>query len=115
MSLLSQHHLRNPNGNGSNFSSVTCMTGTNFRFTSTHLNLKWIIDTSATYHMTPHFEIFKHYLPLTTDAYITLPNGFKANIIHIGNIQLNSNLVLHNVLHVLEFHLNLLSVYKLAR
>ena len=34
---------------------------------------------------------------------------------HIGSVQLNANLVLENVLHVPEFHFNLLSIQRLCR
>ncbi|KAL8158540.1 hypothetical protein V2J09_000077, partial [Rumex salicifolius] len=47
--------------------------------------------------------------------FITLPNGQKSVVHHIGTIHLSEHIILHNVLHVFNFHFNLLSVNKLTK
>uniref|UniRef100_A0A803LAE5 Reverse transcriptase Ty1/copia-type domain-containing protein n=1 Tax=Chenopodium quinoa TaxID=63459 RepID=A0A803LAE5_CHEQI len=46
---------------------------------------------------------------------ITVPDGRKVIVKYIGSVRLNNNIVLHNVLHVLEFKFNLISVHKLCK
>lgn len=43
-----------------------------------------------------------------------MPNGKRVNVKHIGSVKINDLITIHNVLHVPEFHFNLLSVKKLA-
>lgn len=49
------------------------------------------------------------------DVTVTLPNGSEVPITHTGVIHITDALVLHNVLHVPDFHFNLISVSSLLR
>ncbi|CAL1358899.1 unnamed protein product [Linum trigynum] len=74
----------------------------------------WIIDTGATDHISCNLSCFLAY-KVIKDAFITLPNGQKAEATHIGIVQLPCGLILHQVLYVPSFSFNLLSVSKLTK
>jgi len=82
---------------------------------STQPKLSWIMDSGATDHITPHLHLFQSYTPVLHDCFITMPNGRQVQVKHIGTTLLNADIVLHNVLHVPDFHFNLLSANKLAQ
>jgi len=44
-----------------------------------------------------------------------MPNGRQAPIRHVGSIVFNSGLELKDVIHILDFQFNLLSISKLTR
>ncbi|XP_010480762.1 PREDICTED: uncharacterized protein LOC104759554 [Camelina sativa] len=48
----------------------------------------------------------------TSGIIVTLPNGIKLPIHHSGNIHLYASLVLYDVLHVHDFHFNLISGFS---
>ncbi|KAI5412042.1 hypothetical protein KIW84_056933 [Lathyrus oleraceus] len=77
-----------------------------------HLNL-WILDTGTTDYTTFTFTSFVSYHTITP-IYVLLPNGTHV-ITHIsssGNI--SSHLTLYYVLYIPSFHVNLVSIPKLA-
>jgi len=43
-----------------------------------------------------------------------MPNGKKAQILHVGSMSLGSGIILKDVLHTPEFQFNLLSISKLT-
>ena len=49
------------------------------------------------------------------DVMVTLPNGTRVPIMHTGIIRLSDSLILYNVLHVSDFHFNLISVSNLLQ
>lgn len=51
----------------------------------------------------------------TLSSHVNLPNGEIALVIHIGTTQLSEKLILYNVLCVLSFSFNLISVSQLAK
>ena len=53
--------------------------------------------------------------PIQGQCFITMPNGKQAQIQHIGSMELVSGLILTEVLHIPDFHFNLLSVSKLTK
>lgn len=73
--------------------------------------VKWIIDTGATDHITSFFHLLQDVQ--SCEATLQLPNGATADICYVGNIELNSSLILKNVLCVPSFAYNLLSISKL--
>ena len=91
-------------------------------FTSGHKNLNliedlWIVDFGATSHIThfPH-SFFSHLFVESRPSvnhFVTLPKQTKIGAISIGNIMLSSSLVLHNVLYIPQFHINLLLILAL--
>ena len=46
---------------------------------------------------------------------VTLPNGLQVLIQHTGSIHINDSLTLINVLHVPDFHFNLISASCLVK
>lgn len=80
---------------------------------SNNLYSKWIIDTGATDHITPYLSLLQDVQVCT--AALQLPNGNTSEITHVGNLMLNSQLILTNVLCVPTFLYNLLSVSKLLQ
>ncbi|CAN1337135.1 hypothetical protein LINPERPRIM_LOCUS37471 [Linum perenne] len=44
---------------------------------------------------------------------VSLPNGLKVSVTHVGSVQLMNSLVIHDVLVIPTFNFNLLSVSKL--
>ncbi|GAA0149391.1 hypothetical protein LIER_36924 [Lithospermum erythrorhizon] len=74
----------------------------------------WILDNGATDHITPFLSSFQSYKQLPHLAYIIIPNGCKVPIKHIGSVVIGHSIILHNALHIPDFHYNLISVQKLT-
>jgi len=72
----------------------------------------WIIDSGASDHITPDLSLLHDVKVFFGCCYITMPNGKKAYMKHIGSLVLSPGLVLKGVLHVPDFHFNLLSISK---
>ena len=74
----------------------------------------WVIDTGASDHivcsvsMLTSITSISHYV-------VKLPNGESATVTHVSTVQLSAQFTLHNVLCVLSFTFNLLSVNKLIK
>jgi len=85
------------------------LAGKSFCLLSTKPELSWIVDSGASNHITPHLHLFKSYTPVIHGCFITMPNGKKVQIKHIGRVELSTNLTLHDVLHEPDFQFNLLS------
>lgn len=75
----------------------------------------WLIDSGATDHICSDIKMFSSHSPVVPTEFITIPDGKKVDIQHTGTVTLSNNLKLKNVLHVPEFHFNLLSVHKLCK
>ncbi|KAJ8466528.1 hypothetical protein OPV22_029080 [Ensete ventricosum] len=79
-------------------------------------DLKWIIDTGASYHATPRREFFATYRSGNFGV-VKMGNYDTANIIGMGDIHIKTNLgcklVLKDVRHVVDLRLNLISVGRL--
>jgi len=103
---------------GASGDSTTCaamLAGKVFCFSASKPDLRWIIDSVATDHITPNLHYFSSYFPLSHDSFITMPNVQRAEIHNIGAIQLTPSLTLYNALDVPDFHYNLLSTSKLTK
>lgn len=114
LSLLSSHkmdtdyHAGGSGGPGNK--SLAYLAGKCLCLPSSGIHHNWIIDSGATDHITPNLTLFTSYTSLSVPSHITMPNGQKASIAHIGTIKLSEVLTLHDILHVPSFHYNLLSV-----
>lgn len=73
----------------------------------------WIIDSGAT-HVCSDLAMFSHTLPVS-NVTVSLPDGVRVPITHIGNVHISDILILHDVLHVPSFHFNLISVSSLLK
>nr|GEW67573.1 retrovirus-related Pol polyprotein from transposon TNT 1-94 [Tanacetum cinerariifolium] len=75
----------------------------------------WILDTGATYHMTPYYRDMINAKILELLPKITLPNRDSSEITQFGQVRLQNGIVLKDVLCVHTFKFSLLSVPKLTK
>lgn len=112
MSLLNAQKMTE---NAGETSKSRAMMAGNFCLLSSH-NSKWLLDSGATDHICSELIHFFNYKPaVCADNYITIPDGSRITVKHTGTVKLNDGIVLHNVLHVLDFKFNLISVHKLCK
>ncbi|CAM8988557.1 unnamed protein product [Rhodiola kirilowii] len=78
------------------------------------INGDWLLDSGATSHFTFDEKLLKNVHELREAHRVTLPNGECFQIRHKGDCELQSGIVLHDVLLVPEFQVNLISVYRLV-
>lgn len=77
----------------------------------------WILDTGATHHMTSNVHALSQVNPYNGEEKITIGNGEGLAVKNIGSSTITNptnTLILHNVLHVPQITVNLLSVKKLC-
>jgi len=74
----------------------------------------WIIDSGASSHVCSDLAMFRE-LKSVSGVTVTLPNGTRVSITHIGTVHITQKLILHNVLHVPDFKFNLMSVSSLVK
>lgn len=74
----------------------------------------WIFDTGATDHMVCSPSLMTTSTQVT-NRHVHLPNHALAGVTHTSTIRFSDELVLHNVLCVPSFRLNLISVTKLTK
>lgn len=74
----------------------------------------WIIDTEATTHMCANRTLFKKLTKISHHITVKLPDGRVTKVTQEGEIKLNYDLQLTNVLYVPSFKFNLISVHKLT-
>ncbi|KAK9673127.1 hypothetical protein RND81_12G148200 [Saponaria officinalis] len=79
----------------------------------THDN--WIIDSGATNHMSSKLDVINNVKELQTKLRISLPDGRYVLVTHKGEVDLNRDLQLTDVLYVPSFKHNLMSVQKLIK
>ncbi|XP_074327310.1 uncharacterized protein LOC141665234 [Apium graveolens] len=76
---------------------------------------KWLLDSGATDHITNTIDDFCQYSIVSDiDNTITIPNGNKVPVTHIGNVLLHGNIMLKDVLLVPSFQFKLISTHKLC-
>ncbi|GJS71465.1 ribonuclease H-like domain-containing protein [Tanacetum coccineum] len=94
-----------------------------YRFFCANLNIigvnyyfRWIINSRANQHMT---NSSKKMFDLVNVSELNLivghPNGTLAKITHVGNLRLNSNVVLFDVLVIPKYSVSLLSINKIIK
>lgn len=81
---------------------------------STSYSHPWLIDSGATVHMTSTAYLFFTYSSFKTPILVGLADGSKVPAVGKGNVLINPNLKLTDVLLVPSFLMNLLSVKKLC-
>ena len=74
----------------------------------------WIIDSSATDHITSKSQLFHTYTPSSSNKKIAVANDSLATVTGFGNIYITATLILKNVLHVPKLSANLVSIQKLT-
>ena len=75
----------------------------------------WILDSGATDHMTFNISALHDLHFLVNPLLVSLPNGYKIQVIKCGKLKLSDSPVLSHVLLVPHFKYNLLPIKKLAR
>lgn len=73
----------------------------------------WIVDSGATTHITC-FPEFLFNFKFLKNKFVLLPNGTRVQVVGTGSVRINSRIVLHNVLYIPSFHVNLISVPKIT-
>ncbi|GER54231.1 retinol-binding protein 4 [Striga asiatica] len=73
----------------------------------------WIVDTGASKHICSNPNLISHCVDISMPVVVNLPDGSKFEVNKIGEVKLNENLLLKDVLFVPEFKYNLLSVGQL--
>ncbi|GJU77807.1 ribonuclease H-like domain-containing protein [Tanacetum coccineum] len=81
-----------------------------------NISLGWIVNSGANQHMT----VFANFLVNVVDISnlgltVGHPNGTQALITKIGDLKINNNITLYDVLVVPEYTISLFSVHKLSR
>ena len=72
----------------------------------------WILDSGASSHITSSLSVFTSYRKLH-DSFVTLPEKSRIPVLAIGTVTFAPDFLLHNVLYVPSFHVNLISVSAL--
>ncbi|GJV90668.1 ribonuclease H-like domain-containing protein [Tanacetum coccineum] len=88
----------------------------NTNFIVGNISLSWIVNSRANQHMT----VSTKFLVNIVDIYnlgltVGHPNGTQALITKIGDLKINNNITLYDVLVVPEYTVSLFSVHKLSR
>jgi len=75
----------------------------------------WILDSGATYHMTPLPKYFSTYFPCPSNKKVFIVDGTLITTSGQGEVQINPYITLKNVLHVPKLSINLISIQKLTK
>ncbi|KAL8134569.1 hypothetical protein AgCh_009551 [Apium graveolens] len=77
---------------------------------------EWLIDSGVADHICSDLSAFISYKPVThSNEFILVPDGRQIQILHIGAVQVHKDMILQNLLHILDFHYNLISIKKLCK
>jgi len=76
-------------------------------------NVKWMVDTGASDHMTPHAHLSTSLRRSEKSIVVSFLDGHTRRVNYVGDIVINSELELKDVLYVPKFKHSLLSVSKL--
>ncbi|KAL2922830.1 Retrovirus-related Pol polyprotein from transposon RE1 [Bienertia sinuspersici] len=80
------------------------------------LHKQWIIDSGATNHICSNIDLFYDYAKyIRSSDSITIADGKKVKIEHVGTIHFDNSIILTGVLHVPDFKYNLISATKLCQ
>lgn len=90
------------------FAGTTCSTNSSLK------NSKWIVDYGASNHISGDLSLFSQLREVKGIRTIFLPDGSVKRVKYVGDISLNFNILLKEVLYIPEFQYNLMSVHKLA-
>ncbi|CAN1749521.1 hypothetical protein LINPERHAP1_LOCUS3740 [Linum perenne] len=86
-----------------------------FSYSSCQLSSKitWIIDSGASDHVVCSASLL-YSCKAVTSLSVTLPNGNRVPVSHIGSVKITDEIIVHDVLVISGFSFNLLSVSKLT-
>ena len=70
----------------------------------------WILDIGASKHVTSSHSSSPS---SSNSSFVWLPNGTQLSISHVENIPFSTNIILHDVLHIINFQCNLIYIQKL--
>ncbi|GJW61098.1 ribonuclease H-like domain-containing protein [Tanacetum coccineum] len=88
----------------------------NTDFVVGNISLGWIVDSGANQHMTVSTKNLVNVVDISNlGLTVGHPNGTQALITKIGDLKINNNITLNDVLDVPEYTVSLLSVHKLSR
>lgn len=73
----------------------------------------WILDIGATYHISHDTHALIHCKHIIL-VHVNLPDGYALTTFMSGSVNIFSNLIIHNVLYIPSFHVNLISISKLT-
>ena len=117
MDLINKQNLGNSTSTTSDNTPSAMLAGKSLCSINFNTQFFWILDSGATDHIIPQAI----YLPsltirnfLVPNNYISTANGHREEIKHVGDVRLTPDITLHNVLHVPEFHFNLISINKIS-
>ena len=74
----------------------------------------WVIDSSASDHMTSISSLFNTYSPCSGNKKVCIADGSLSSIARTGSVKISDTITLNSVLHVPNLSCNLLSVSKLS-
>ncbi|GMP43536.1 hypothetical protein CsSME_00012859 [Camellia sinensis var. sinensis] len=80
-----------------------------------HKSLPWIIDSSASDHMSGSSDIFSAYKPFSDQDKVKIADGTVSSIFGKGLVHVTPTIPLFSVLHVPNFSVNLLSLSCLTQ
>ena len=75
----------------------------------------WVVDFGATNHINQSSHGFVSYSPCSSKKNLAIANGTMVIVAGQGDVVINQNLVLKNVLHVPKLSTNLVSIHKLTK
>lgn len=76
-----------------------------------NVEIQWILESGASHQMIPTINIFKDIKRLEKSFCITLLTGSFMLMDNMGDISLNKNIKLINVLHVSDYNCNLIIIH----
>ncbi|PON35454.1 hypothetical protein PanWU01x14_336080 [Parasponia andersonii] len=75
----------------------------------------WVVVSGATNHMTQSSHRFVSYSPCPSNKKIATADGTLVTVAGRGDVVINQNFTLKNVLHVAKLSTNLVSIHKLTK
>lgn len=106
---LSTHYMQSTSNTSQSFSNLTSTCLLASLATYKLSNKDKIVDLGASKHICSNTRLFSNPKPITNTT-ITLPSYSKLIVYHPISVTLHENVVLSNVLYVLNFGFNLLSI-----
>lgn len=74
----------------------------------------WILDTGATNHIVCSLGYFDEYTHVTSLT-MNMPNGGVANVAYTGNIKVDNDIILEDVLYIPSFCFNIVPASRLTK
>jgi len=89
------------------------LSGKSHQFSQSATEITWILDSGASDHIVCSPTFLTSFKPVH-NRWVKLPNGSSIPVTHTGTVAFSEHFVLHKVLCVPLFYLNLISMSKLA-